>query len=159
MLSVLTLHGISGKLFKVFYILKNEVMQIKLFVLLGVCLIIVSCKTRTVYIPVHSEKTEREYVDRWHRDSIYVKDSVLVNRAGDTVYIEKYKYIYKDRVVKDSVFITDSVRIEIPYPVEVEKEINRLSSFQFFQVWCGRILLLLILGFFGYKFIRKRFLF
>lgn len=133
-------------------------MKTKLFILIFICITIVSCKTKYIHVPVETVKTEKEYIDKWHRDSIYVKDSIIINKTGDTIYIEKYKYIYKDKLVKDSIFITDSIKIEVPYPVEVEKEINRLNSFQSFQVWCGRILLLLIIGFFSYKFIRKKFL-
>jgi len=68
----------------------------------------------------------------------------MVRLVNDTVYFEKYKTLYKDRFVRDSVFITDSV--QVPYPVVEYTEVNRLSSFQSFQIWCGRILLLLAAG-------------
>ena len=94
-----------------------------------------------------------EYKDRIQRDSIHLYDSVLVKMKGDTVWLEKYKYLYRDKFVRDSIFKTDS--IQVPYPVEVEKEVNRLTSFQSFQVWCGRILLLLIIGYFGFRYLRQ----
>lgn len=110
-----------------------------------------SC-TKTIYIPVESVRTE--YKDRMLRDSIYHYDSVFVKLKGDTVFFEKYKYLYRDKLVRDSIFKTDS--IQVPYPVAIEKEVNRLSSFQSFQVWCGRILLLLIAGWIGVRWIRKK---
>lgn len=109
-----------------------------------------SC-TKTIYIPVESVRTE--YKDRMLRDSIYHYDSVFVKLKGDTVFFEKYKYLYRDKLVRDSIFKTDS--IQVPYPVAIEKVVNRLSSFQSFQVWCGRILLLLIAGWIGVRWIKK----
>lgn len=45
---------------------------------------------------------------------------------------------YVDRFV----YRTDSVKV--PYPVTEFKEVNRLSAFQGFQVWCGRLFLLIV---------------
>lgn len=107
------------------------------FVLVFTC-----CRTKLVHVPVETVKTE--YRDKVLRDSVHHYDSVFLKMKGDTVWLEKYKYLYRDRLVRDSVFKTDSV--QVPYPVEVEREVNRLTSFQAFQVWCGRILLLALLG-------------
>lgn len=116
---------------------------------LSVCLLLVmlaSCKAKTVYVPVESVRVE--YRDKLLHDSVHLYDSVLVKMKGDTVWLEKYKYLYRDKVVRDSVFKTDS--IAVPYPVvEVQvQEVNRLTSFQSFQIWCGRILLVFLLGYF-----------
>lgn len=126
------------------------IIMIVLMVLIG---ILSGCKSQLVYVPVETIKTE--YKDRLQRDSIHLYDSVFVKMKSDTVFFEKYKYLYRDKLIRDSVFVTDS--LQVPYPVEVEKEVNRLSSFQHFQIWCGRILLLLVLAFAGYKWIRKQF--
>jgi hypothetical protein len=54
------------------------------------------------------------------------------------VPIETVKTEYRDKIAKDSVFINDTIRV--PYPVEVVKQVKApLSSWQNFQVWCGRI--------------------
>ncbi len=98
-----------------------------------------SCKTPQ-YIPV--ETTRTEYRDNYLRDSIYFRDSVFFAVKGDTVFLEKYRYLYKDKIRTDSIFKTDTIRV--PYPVEVVKEVKKpLSGWQNFQVWCGRIALLL----------------
>ncbi len=120
-----------------------------LLVLLGLS----SCKTGTMYFPAESVRTE--YKDRLILDSVYLKDSVLIRQKGDTVFLEKYKYFYRDKLLRDSIFLTDS--IQVPYPVEVEKEVNRLSSFQSFEIWCGRILLLVLLSWIGIRFLKSRF--
>lgn len=88
-------------------------------------LIVISllCGCRTVkYVPVPSVSVDSVYVDRFHRDSVYLHDSVFVNQysKGDTVFVDKVvtRYRYKDRWRHDTVAVvrTDSVRV--PYPVE-----------------------------------------
>lgn len=122
---------------------------IMLLALLSMCS---GCKTRTVYVPVESVRTE--YKDRVFRDSLRLYDSIYIREANDTIRIEKYKYVYRDKLVRDSILITDS--IAVPYPVTEYIEVNRLSGWQKFQLWCGRILLVILIGFFIYKFIKKK---
>jgi hypothetical protein len=71
------------------------------------------------HIPVESTRTEKEYIDRWNRDSVFVKDSVFIFVKGDTVFRDRYKMIYKDRFVKDTVLISKTDSIQVPYPVEI----------------------------------------
>lgn len=66
-----------------------------------------------------------EYIDRYNtntqyvttKDSIYIdniiKDSILIYKNGDTVFINKYNYIYKDRFKYkyDTIIKTDSIYI------------------------------------------------
>jgi hypothetical protein len=101
------------------------------------------------------ESTKIEYRDNFIRDSIFRYDSVFVKQTADTVFFERYKYLYRDKIVKDSVFINDTIRV--PYPVEVVKQVKApLTSWQNFQIWCGRIAIafLLLVGiYFVSKFI------
>lgn len=100
-----------------------------------------SCKS-VKYVPVETTKIEYRY--NRVRDSVVHYDSVYVYDKGDTVILERYKYLYKNRIVKDSVFVNDTIRI--PYPVEVVKQIKTpLSSFQNFQIRCGRFVLFALL--------------
>ncbi|NDW10140.1 hypothetical protein [Dysgonomonas sp. 520] len=117
-----------------------------------ICLIILfiflfSCKSRKIYVPV--ETVRLEYTDKLMVDSVYQHDSVFVFSTGDTLYVDRYKYLYRDRYVRDSIFVNDTIRV--PYPEMEIKEVNKLSSLQNFQVWCGRIFLLLILIYLFYK--------
>lgn len=100
---------------------------------------LVACKTQTVYVPVESVRVE--YISRTERDSVHHYDSVFVREKGDTLWLEKYKYLYRDRFLTDTLCVSDTIRI--PYPVTEIKEVNRLTSFQGFQIWLGRIVLLL----------------
>ena len=90
-------------------------------------LIVISllCGCKTVrYVPVETVRTDSVYVDRWQRDSVYVMDSVWVNRrtVGDTVYQDKvvYKWRYRDRRLRDTLRILRYDTVETPVPVERE---------------------------------------
>ena len=113
----------------------------KLLFLAAIATMLYSCKS-VIYIPV--ETTKIEYRDNFVRVSIFRYDSVFVRDKGDTLILERYKYLYKNRIVKDSIFINDTIRD--PYPVEVVKQVKApLTSWQNFQIWCGRIALFSLL--------------
>ena len=84
--------------------------------------------TKRIYIPVTTTVTEIEYREKMIRDSVYFSDSVLIERKGDTVFNTKIKYKYISKLIKDTVNIRDSVYIE--KPIEVVKEVNRLTKWQ-----------------------------
>jgi len=132
----------------------KKIIKITILLLL-ISLLFTNCKTNTIYVPVESIKIE--YRDKLLRDSVYLYDSIYFEKylKGDTVFLtkEKYKYLYKDKLIRDSIFKIDS--ISVPYPVVEFQEVNRLNIFQSFQIWCGRILLLLIFGFVCYKWYNK----
>ena len=112
-------------------------------ILCAIALLCCACGT-TKYVPIETTKTE--YRDKIVKDSIFCYDSVFVKEKGDTFIFERYRYLYRDKVIKDSIFINDTIRV--PYPVEVVKQVKKpLSSWQNFQVWCGRIAL--VVGLFG----------
>lgn len=76
-----------------------------------------------VRVPVETIRTDTAYVSNISRDSIYVRDSVILRESGDTVCITKWRYVYKDRIVRDTVF---RQRVDsIPEIVPVERELTR----------------------------------
>lgn len=120
--------------------------------LLILFLVILSgCKSKTVYVPVESLRIE--YRGNLMRDSIYLRDSIFMQTKNDTVMIEKFRYLYKDRIVRDSIHLRDTIKV--PYPVLEEVEVNKISGFQNFQMWCGRILLIALLAYLGLKTYRR----
>ncbi|MCC8145633.1 MAG: hypothetical protein LIO93_04170 [Bacteroidales bacterium] len=122
------------------------------FILVFIVFFLLGCKTKVQYVPVESVRVE--YKDNYLRDSIFMYDSIHIKEKGDTVFMEKLRYIYKDKLIRDSVFICDS--IAVPYEVEKIVREKYVSSFQSFQIWCGRILLLALVVYFGIRFVRKR---
>lgn len=79
-----------------------------------------SC-TKHVYVPVETTKSDTVYLNRVQLDSIYMRDSVFIEKSGDTIREFQYKYIYrfKDRI--DTLYISKTDSIQVPYPVEVVK--------------------------------------
>lgn len=80
------------------------------------------CSCRSVrYVPVETTKSDTVYLNRVQLDSIYMRDSVFIDKAGDTIREFQYKYIYrfKDRI--DTLYISKTDSVQIPYPVEVVK--------------------------------------
>jgi hypothetical protein len=61
--------------------------------------------------------------------------------------------------IKDKIFIParDSIIIQqVPVPVEIPVEVNRLTGWQYFQIWAGRIVLAALFLFLIYKIISKK---
>jgi len=106
-----------------------------LFFGLLACLLLAGCRT-VRYVPVPSVSVDSVYVDHFHRDSIFLRDSVFVNRwtHGDTVFVDKVvtRYKYKDRWRYDTVAVMRVDSVRVPYPVEKDLswwEKTRLYSF------------------------------
>jgi hypothetical protein len=80
-----------------------------------------------------------------------LRDSVYIRERGDTVFVEKFKtrIAYRDRLRTDTVSITDTLRITLTETRT--EEINRLTGWQWFQIWAGRIALMLILAYLAFK--------
>ena len=117
--------------------LKNKYMDRVRVLILGLLsvVLLVGCTT-TRYMPVPSVSVDSVYVDRFHRDSVYLHDSVFVNQysKGDTVFVDKVvtKYKYKDRWRYDTVAVVRADSVQVPYPVEKDLgwwEKTRLYSF------------------------------
>ena len=99
----------------------------KKLILLIAILLMFGC-TKRIYVPVTTTVTEIEYRDKLVRDSVYFSDSILIERKGDTVFNTKIKYRYINKLVRDTVNRFDSIYIE--KPIEVVKEVNRLTKWQ-----------------------------
>ena len=124
----------------------------KVFCLLSVCLMIVSCRS-VKYVPVETVKTDSVYVNKVQRDSIRLQDSIFVFVKGDTVRIEKYKYLYRDRVVRDTVRLVERDSVQVPVPVE--KELSRWQRWKLdlggFAMAAIAITVLVVVGRMVYK--------
>ena len=111
--------------------LKNRYMDRVRVLILGLLsvVLLVGCTT-TRYVPVPSVSIDSVYVDRFHRDSVFVNHY----SKGDTVFVDKVvtKYKYKDRWRYDTVAVVRTDSVQVPYPVEKDLgwwEKTRLYSF------------------------------
>ena len=127
--------------------MKSLIYAIIILLTLAIC----SCCS-VKYVPVESIQYDSVYLNKVVRDSIYVKDSVLIVK-GDTVTEYRYKYIYQYKDRTDTVYVTKTDSVQVPYPVEKE-----LTKWQRFKVDVGGwavvvvvITVLIVFGRFVYK--------
>lgn len=116
-----------------------------LILILIEALFLVGCK-KIEYISVPQVQIRDSIVTKMHHDSIFIK--VTEKQKNDT--------IYRDSIVYNFVFRNDTIKVNrtdsIPYPVEVEKLIERkLNGYQRTMIGLGWTLILLVIGFIGYK--------
>ena len=115
---------------------------------------VTSCRS-VRYIPVGTVKHDSVYVGKVVRDSVFVKDSVLVVK-GDTVTEYRWKYVFKYKDRTDALYVNRTDTIRVPYPVEA-----KLTKWQQFKMEAGGyaialavILVITVAGYFVMK-IRK----
>ena len=79
----------------------------------------------------------------FHTDSIYILDSVFVMAKNDTIIKERWRTQIQYRDRWHEVATTDTITKVVTEQKVIEK---KLSKWQQLQMWCGRILLLLVAG-------------
>lgn len=99
------------------------------------------------YVPMETVRTDSVYFDRWLRDSVYLHDSVSVNRweHGDTVFVEKavIKHAYKDRWRHDTISVVRADTVNVPYPVE--KGLTAWERLRL-ETWCPLASVIIVLS-------------
>ena len=121
---------------------------VRIFMVLTVVALIafaaVSCK------PTERIINHTEYINKTKYDSIYFskRDSIYVEKNGDTVRISKFQTIYKDRlqIQKDTVNKTDTLTVSVPG----QPKIKTVQTRGFFW-WIGLITFIVLTAFAGFK--------
>lgn len=118
--------------------------RILLLVLLAAFL---SCGAGRECVP--TEHISTQYVGGYLRDSIFVRDSVLVREKADTVFIVRTRTLYRDRLCTDTLWLRDT--IVSTRMVSVAKDENKAPSWSavalfallLFLLWRSGVLSLL----------------
>lgn len=110
--------------------------------LLFIIFFLQSCRTRVK--TVEHQRLNVEYSDRMQltRDSIYVRDSIYIERRADTVYRDRFQIRYRDALRIDTAYVERIDSVSYPVLVEVEKQ---RSFFEKAELSAYRIVVLLIL--------------
>ena len=76
-------------------------------------------------IPLETLRHDTLYINKEHYDSIYIDNSHLIDRGGDTIVIKDTKTEYRFRFLRDTIRITK--RDSIPYEVRttITKEVRK----------------------------------
>ena len=107
----------------------------RIITLIFLATILYSCKS-IQYVPVETTKRDTTYLSQTKIDSIYHRDSIYVERKGDTVYLSKYKYLYKYIEKRDTFWREKVDTIQVAYPVEA-----RLTKWQKIKINIGEYLI------------------
>ena len=116
-----------------------------ILLILIACLCLVGCK-KIEYVYIPKVQIRDSIVTKMQHDSIFIK--VTEKQKNDT--------IYRDSIVYNFVFRNDTIKVNrtdsIPYPVEVEKLVEKkLNGYQRTMIGFGWTLILLVVGYVGYK--------
>lgn len=99
----------------------------KYIILFLISLLLLSCSPRVKVVEQERVRTEWRDRLRIERDSIYLHDSVLIERRGDTVFRDRWHVMTKRFSIHDTVYLA---RVDsVPYAVYVEKPPNAIRSF------------------------------
>ena len=102
-------------------------------------------------------KTDTVLTTKIQIDSIYVNDSIYIRELiqGDTVRIttDRWHTRWRDRILYDSIYIAqrDTVRV-----TDIKEVPRKLSGWQWFQIWAGRLALIAIMLAAGVMIYKKR---
>lgn len=107
----------------------------RIITLIFLATILYSCKS-IQYVPVETTKRDTTYLSQIKIDSIYHRDSIYVERKGDTVYLSKYKYLYKYIEKHDTLWQEKVDTIQVAYPVEAQ-----LTKWQKIKINIGEYLI------------------
>lgn len=75
------------------------------------------CKS-VQYVPVETVRTDTCYVNKIRTDSVYVRDSVVVERGGDTIKVTAWRWRERYVVQRDTIYRSKTDSIAVPYPEE-----------------------------------------
>lgn len=95
-----------------------------------IAMAVTSCRS-VRYVPVETVKHDSVYFNKTVRDSVFVKDSVLVIK-GDTITEYRWRYIFKYKDRTDTAYVNRTDTIRVPYPVEA-----KLTKWQQFKMDIG----------------------
>lgn len=107
----------------------------RIITLIFLATILYSCKS-IQYVPVETTKRDTTYLSQTKIDSIYHRDSIYVERKGDTIYLSKYKYLYKYIEKHDTLWREKTDTIQVVYPVEAQ-----LTKWQKIKINIGEYLI------------------
>ena len=121
-----------------------------------ISLFFASCRSVRV-IEKEVIKTDTVLTTKIQIDSIYVNDSIYIRELiqGDTVKIttDRWHTRWRDRILYDSIYIAQRDTVKV---TDIKEVPRKLSGWQWFQIWAGRLALLAIMLTAGVIIYKKR---
>ena len=121
-----------------------------------ISLFFASCRSVRV-IEKEVIKTDTVLTTKIQIDSIYVNDSIYIRELiqGDTVKIttDRWHTRWRDRILYDSIYIAQRDTVKV---TDIKEVPRKLSGWQWFQIWAGRLALLAIMAAAGIVIYKKK---
>lgn len=99
------------------------------------------CSRKVVYLPSETTSTSTDtlYIYKWAVDSVVMRDTISIEKLGDTIKITNVKWRERLKLRTDTLYNNKEVVKEVatPYPVEKTIEVNKLYWWQTFFMWVG----------------------
>ena len=111
-----------------------------------VCLLtmMVGCKTREVVVTVPEYHTDTLYQSKVEKDSIWMKDSIVIKTGGDTIMVDRWHVSYKEKVLVDTVYEHNVDTLTKVVEVPVGKA-STITKWQKLRMTIGDIALIVML--------------
>lgn len=92
-----------------------------------------------------SVRTEFVWQVKQIHDSIYLRDSVFVEKRGDTIYQNKWRTHYRERIIHDTLIIrkTDTLRIRESIKSQ-ETQVSRTRPLSHYLIGIALVLLAIL---------------
>ena len=92
-----------------------------------------------------SVRTEFVWQVKQIHDSIYLRDSVFVEKKGDTIYLNKWRTHYRERLIHDTLIIrkTDTLRIRESIKSQ-ETQVSRTRPLSDYLIGIALVLLAIL---------------
>lgn len=120
--------------------LKHDILRLLALTvgLLLMVLLLSGCRPTQIITDNNTETHDTNIQIRHIRDSIFVRDSILVKTANDTVFVDRWHERYRYLIKKDTIYQTrDSVQVRV-----ITKTVTEYRT----PWYCRGGLLLLLLG-------------
>ena len=100
-----------------------------------------------------SVRTEFVWLTKSVHDSIYLRDSVFVEKKGDTIYLNKWCTQYRERLIHDTIIVetTDTLRIKEWQVKDVLKSPSFFMMWRAYIIGAGAILFIIACAFVAIK--------
>lgn len=113
-----------------------------LILTIGFALLISGCKV-TKCLPEVEYITRDSIITRFHTDSVRVieRDSVYVEKGGDTIFVTKWKTLYKEHITNK----VDTIYQDKTQTVVQTEEVRYVPSYYKWCSWCLWIIIAIVL--------------
>lgn len=115
----------------------------RIFLLFVFVMVLCTSCTHTIYVPTETVRTDSVKVTTIAVDTLLCRDSIYVERNGDTIRELRWKYIYKSKLSVDTMYVEHVDSIQVPYPVETPLTKWQKTKMEFGGVAMGVVLVAL----------------